>query len=108
MGRKIALAVGLLFALVLVVLYALGSGVRGRHEAPGQISETRRPDAVVAGTGAAVAAAADAIGGRAPAGRRLRLRALLFGPRLLVDQRSRGADHPAPLARDHRHHPPVQ
>jgi hypothetical protein len=62
MGRKIALAVGLLFALVLVVLYALGSGVRGRHEAPGQISKTRRPDAVVAGTGAAVAAAADEIG----------------------------------------------
>jgi hypothetical protein len=34
MGRKIALAVGLLFALVLVVLYALGSGVRGRHPWP--------------------------------------------------------------------------
>ena len=38
--------------------------------------------------------------GRAPAGRRLRLRALLLGARLLVDQRPRREPDARPLARD--------
>jgi hypothetical protein len=62
MARKILLAAGLLIAGAVVVLYALGSGIRGSHEEPGEIAEVPRPDAVNTSTDAAVVHAADGIG----------------------------------------------
>jgi hypothetical protein len=72
MIRRLLLALALLVVLAAGGLYAVGRGVLGRHEGPGEVHATARPAAVVAARASRQREAAHAIGVAQP-------RQILFG-----------------------------